>query len=75
VSEPDTRERPLQMADIVNLRRSRKAKDKQAKEKLADANRIAFGRTKSEKALAKARNEIAGRTLSAHQMTKSTDKS
>jgi hypothetical protein len=37
------------MAEVVNLRRARKARDRQAKSAESDANRIRFGRTKAEK--------------------------
>lgn len=37
------------MAEIVNLNRWKKAKAKQDKTRQADANRVAFGRTKAEK--------------------------
>lgn len=39
------------MTEIVNLRRARKARAKADKAAEANANRIKFGRTKSEKAL------------------------
>jgi len=37
------------MAEIVNLRRARKAKARTATAAQADANRLAFGRTKAER--------------------------
>jgi hypothetical protein len=37
------------MAEIVNLRRARKAKVRRERESEADANRRRFGRTKAEK--------------------------
>ncbi len=37
------------MAEIINLNRIRKAKARAEVEKRAEANRIAFGRTKAEK--------------------------
>lgn len=46
------------MADIVNLRAFRKQKARAGKEEAAEANRLKFGRTKTEKqrdALEKAR--------------------
>ena len=50
-------------AEIVNLRKARKAKAKVAKERLAEDNRVRFGRTKGQKAVedfdrAQARREI-----------------
>ncbi len=38
------------MGDVVNLNRARKARAKAAATVRADANRLAFGRTKGEKA-------------------------
>lgn len=37
------------MADVVNLRLARKARDRAAAAKLAEANRAKFGRTKAER--------------------------
>lgn len=51
------------MADVVNLRRARKAKARTEKEKTAAANRAAFGRTKAEKLASKAETERARRDL------------
>jgi hypothetical protein len=42
------------VAEIINLRRARKAKARAEQAATADANRIAFGRTKAEKAAAAA---------------------
>ncbi len=41
------------MAEIVNLRQARKTKKRVEKEQRAKNNRIAFGRTKAEKALSR----------------------
>ena len=41
------------MSDIINLRQFKKRKTRSEKEQLADANRILFGRTKTEKTFAK----------------------
>jgi hypothetical protein len=38
------------MAEIINLRRARKEKQRRDKESEADANRRRFGRTKTQKA-------------------------
>jgi hypothetical protein len=59
-------------ADIVNLRRARKAKARTEHEKTAADNRIAFGRTKAEKQLTKAERERAARAIDAHR--RETDK-
>lgn len=37
------------MAEIINLRRARKARDRVAAAKVAEANRAKFGRTKAER--------------------------
>ena len=43
------------MAEVVNLRSFRKRKERAEKETAAQTNRAAFGRTKSDKELAKAK--------------------
>lgn len=50
-------------AEIVNLKQFRKQQARSEKEKLAEQNRISFGRTKSEKALTKKLNDISEKTL------------
>ncbi|MBC2664069.1 DUF4169 family protein [Novosphingobium flavum] len=45
------------MAEIVNLRMARKAKDRAAREAEASANRAAHGRTKAERRAAEAERE------------------
>jgi hypothetical protein len=49
------------MGEIVNLNRARKAKRREGDQARAGANRAAFGRTKAEKAAARAE---ADRTVS-----------
>ncbi len=51
------------MAEIVNLNRARKAKARAAAGAQAAVNRAAFGRTKGEKAAARADAERAKRDL------------
>lgn len=51
------------MAEIVNLRRARKAKARTDAAARAAANRAAFGRTRQEKAADKAEGERRDRTL------------
>lgn len=56
------------MAELINLKRARKARDRDRKERDAEANRLAFGRTKDARALAeheraKAAKEQSGRKL------------
>jgi hypothetical protein len=55
------------MTEIVNLKRARKAKERAEAEAKAQANRIAHGRTKTEKKLTKARQEAAQRKLDGHK--------
>ena len=55
------------MAEIVNLRRAKKAKARAAKEKTAADNRVAFGTPKSLKDLNTARREKATRDVDAHK--------
>jgi hypothetical protein len=52
-------------ADIINLRSHKKQKARTEKEKVSEQKRLVFGLTKSEKKLAKARNEKAARDLDA----------
>jgi hypothetical protein len=53
------------MAEIVNLRRARKARVRDEKEKAADANRILHGAPKQLRGLAKAKSAKAARDLDA----------
>lgn len=55
------------MAEIVNLRRARKAKGRADKEKAAEASRIVHGTPRALRDLAKARAEKAARDLDAHK--------
>lgn len=51
-------------ADIVNLRRARKAKARAEKEQRAAENRVLFGRSKTERTMSAAEKE---RSLAAHE--------
>jgi len=51
------------MAELINLRAARKAKDRAAARAKADENAAKFGRTKVEKDLEKARADKARRDL------------
>ncbi len=51
------------MAEIVNLRAARKAKDRADARAKGDENALKFGRTKAEKALDKARAKKLTRDL------------
>ncbi len=55
-------------AEIVNLRRARKGKARDAKAAEADANRIKHGVAKPVRALAKARAEKDAKTVDAHKL-------
>lgn len=55
------------MAEIVNLRQARKAKARDEKAKVADANRALHGTPKHLRNLAKARAKKAARDLDAHK--------
>jgi hypothetical protein len=56
-------------AEIINLRRARKAKARDAADAEAQANRIAFGRTKAERSASEADRTLAARKLDAHRLT------
>jgi hypothetical protein len=58
------------MADIVNLNRFRKDKERAAKAAKAAGNRAAHGRTKADKNLGKAREDKAKDTLDQHRLDK-----
>jgi hypothetical protein len=55
------------MAEVVNLRNFRKRKARENKEISAQVNRAAFGRTKSEKELSKARRALEQKALDKHK--------
>jgi hypothetical protein len=57
----------MTMAEIVNLRQARKRKARTDKEALAASNRIAFGRSKAERRLGDARQDLADRRLDGHR--------
>jgi len=54
-------------ADVINLRRARKAKARDERERDAAENRIAFGRTKAEKQESAAEQRLAERKVDAHR--------
>ncbi|MBX9757131.1 MAG: DUF4169 family protein [Beijerinckiaceae bacterium] len=56
------------MGEVVNLRRARKDRTRAEADKKADANRLAFGRTKSEKSLTQAERAIAERRIDGHRL-------
>ena len=55
------------MAEIINLRRARKAKARDEKQKAAEANRAVHGTPKHLRDLAKAKTAKAVRDLDAHK--------
>ena len=55
------------MTEVVNLRSFRKRKAREEKEIVAEVNRAAFGRTKSEKELSKAKLALERKTLDKHK--------
>jgi hypothetical protein len=59
-------------AQPINLRRVRKAKARDERERDAAENRIAFGRTKAEKKKSAAEQRLAERKVEAHR--RDTDK-
>jgi hypothetical protein len=61
------------MADIVNLRRARKARVKAEKEKAAETNRVLHGTPKILRNLAKSQKDKADKALSGHSLEKGDD--
>lgn len=57
------------MAEIINLRRARKAKARAGQAAQADANRIQHGLPKAERTLAAARRDLDGARLDGAQRT------
>ncbi|MDB5660412.1 MAG: hypothetical protein JWS10_3027 [Cypionkella sp.] len=60
------------MAEIINLRSVRKAKDRLETRAQADANAVKFGRRKADKSLEAARLEKAARDLDGHALSPKT---
>jgi hypothetical protein len=56
------------MAEIVNLKRARKAKARTEKEKTAEANRMLHGTPKALRNLSEARKNKADQALSGHRL-------
>ncbi len=55
------------MAGVINLRKARKRKLREKKEKRAEANRVQFGRTREEKRAQELKATHARRFLDAHR--------
>ncbi len=56
------------MAEIINLRRARKAKARGEATAKAEQNRIAFGRTKAERNATQAERDIVERRIEGHRL-------
>lgn len=56
------------MGEIVNLRRARKSQKRAEDALTADANRAAFGRTKTERTRTESEKALAARRLDGHQL-------
>ncbi len=56
------------MGEVVNLRRARKERDRRLRDEAADANRVAFGRTKAERGLTEATLKLERERLEAHRL-------
>ena len=65
--------RPRKMAEIVNLKRARKAKARADKDKTAEANRVLHGTPKHLRNLAKTAADKADQALSGHALEKPDD--
>ena len=61
------------MGEIVNLNKVRKARDKAAAKRTAEANRLTFGRTRAERDATKAERERASAMLDGHKLEDETD--
>ncbi|MGB8366597.1 MAG: DUF4169 family protein [Rhizomicrobium sp.] len=61
------------MAEIVNLKRARKAKARGEAERKADANRTLHGTPKAARKLARAQGEKDAQSLEAHKLAGDPD--
>ena len=61
------------VVEIINLRRARKARDKVAKEKAAEANRVLHGTPKRLRKLSKAEKDKAEQRLAGQKLEKQED--
>ena len=62
------------MADLINLRRARKAKGRTDREQTASEKRRLFGRTKAEKLEEAAARDRTKRAIEGHRRDRSRDK-
>ena len=58
------------MAEIVNLRRARKLKERERQQAEAAQNRAVFGRSKAEKNLIESKRALAEASLDARRLAK-----
>lgn len=58
------------MSNVINLNKARKARARSAAEKLADENRIRFGRSKYEKQRERNQTAEAAKKLDGHKLDK-----
>jgi hypothetical protein len=56
------------MTDLINLRTARKQAQRRRAEQKAASNRLAYGRPKTERVLARSRSEKAERDFDGHQI-------
>ncbi|RDJ27127.1 DUF4169 family protein [Bosea caraganae] len=61
------------MAEIINLRRARKQRERAEAGKQAEQNRLTFGRSKAERTLTEAERDKAIRALDGHRLPGSDD--
>lgn len=61
------------MGEIVNLNKARKARDKAEAKRAADANRLAFGRTKAERQTTQKERERDAARLDGHRLDDAKD--
>jgi hypothetical protein len=61
------------MAEIINLRKARKAKARAEKEAAAAENREKFGQLKEERSLNEASKDLLARKLDAHRRDRDDD--
>lgn len=55
------------MSEIVNLNKARKARDRIAAKRTAEANRLSFGRTRAEREAARAARDRDAARLDGHK--------
>jgi Domain of unknown function (DUF4169) len=58
------------LAEVVNLRRARKLKERERQQAEATQNRVVFGRSKAEKRLIESERALSETNLDARRLTK-----